>query len=296
MKIVTLVENTPGAAGCGYEHGLSFYIETDRHKILMDTGASDLFLENAKKLGIDLAAVDIAVLSHGHYDHSGGLETFRSVNETAPIFLQSSAAGEYYSVPDSTAEPRYIGLSENAKALPGLFFVPPVGELRIDDELSLFGGIGFAHSLSSANQDLKVKTEDGLIEDSFGHEQCLVVREGRRSVLFSGCAHHGILNVLDRYRELYGEDPTHVISGFHMKKSTGYSEEDTQFIIDTALKLTKHRTMFYTGHCTGEVPFEAMKKIMEEQLTYVHSGEEVVLKDPPSASARKQASGSPAAF
>ena len=58
MKIVTLVENTPGAAGCGYEHGLSFYIETDRHKILMDTGASDLFLENAKKLGIDLAAVD----------------------------------------------------------------------------------------------------------------------------------------------------------------------------------------------------------------------------------------------
>ena len=290
MKIINLVENTAGPSGCGAEHGLSFYIETARHKILMDTGASELFFENAQRLGVDLKAVDLVVLSHGHYDHSGGLVTFRSVNANAPIFLQTAAAGDYYSVREGE-EPRYIGISENAKALQGLIFVPPVGELRIDSELSLFAGIGLSRPISSANGDLKEKTADGYADDSFGHEQCLVVREGRKSVLFSGCAHHGILNILDRYRELFGEDPTHVVSGFHMKKDSGYTEEDTQFIIDTALELTKYRTMFYTGHCTGEVPFEAMKKIMEEQLEYVHSGDEVILRDPPPAKSRNDHAG-----
>ena len=277
MKIINLVENTEGAAGCGAEHGLCFYIETARHRILMDTGASDLFLKNAGIRGVDLRKVDAVVLSHGHYDHSGGLETFRSVNASAPIYLQPSAAGDYYSVPDGAKKPRYIGLSENAKALPNLVTVPTTGEFRIDEELTLFAGIGFAHPLSSANRDLKVKTEEGLVSDTFGHEQCLVVREGENSVLFSGCAHHGILNVLDRYRDLFGTDPTHVFSGFHLKQESGYSDADVQFITGTALTLKEYPTKFYTGHCTALIPFEIMKKIMGEQLEYVHSGDEVLL-------------------
>ena len=161
MKIITLVENTAGAAACGIEHGLSFYIETGDHKILMDTGASDLFLKNAEKLGVDVGAVDTVVLSHGHYDHSGGLAAFRAVNENALIYMQPGARGEYYADEDERG-PRYIGLSEEAKQLKGIVFVPAVSEFRIDDALSVFGAIGHAHPSPEGNRELKVLSEDGL--------------------------------------------------------------------------------------------------------------------------------------
>ena len=80
MKIVTLLENTAGDAGLCAAHGLSLYIETPKHKILFDMGPDARFLDNAKKLGVDLSAVDIAVLSHGHYDHGGGLRAFCEIN------------------------------------------------------------------------------------------------------------------------------------------------------------------------------------------------------------------------
>ena len=149
------------------------------------------------------------------------------------------------------------------------------GIYRIDDELSLFSGIGNTYPIPSANRNLRVKTKQGLRQDDFRHEQCLVVSEGGRKVLLSGCAHHGILNVLDRYRELFGGEPDVAISGFHMMKKNGYSEEDLDMIADTAKELCKVSTVFYTGHCTGTEPFEAMKKIMGGQLRYVHSGDEI---------------------
>ncbi len=72
MKIVNLIENTKGDKECLFEHGLSFYVETANHKLLVDTGATGAFMENADKLGVDLSQVDTLILSHGHYDHAGG--------------------------------------------------------------------------------------------------------------------------------------------------------------------------------------------------------------------------------
>ena len=324
MRIINLAENTEGAAGCGFEHGLCFYIETEHHKLLMDTGQSDLFIKNAEKLGIDLTQVDTVVISHGHYDHGGGLPAFVEINPTAKIYIQEEAFGKYYSL-RKDGEPHYIGLPEGIRELPQVVIVggkqpeeadteafetdaeataPAVesfreveddlegkevtetfGEVesekeiyRIDSELSLFTGIGNVHPVSSANQRLKMETEDGLVQDDFKHEQCLVINEAGKKVLLSGCAHHGILNILDRYHELYGGYPDVVISGFHMMKKNGYTDEDITMIIDTALSLRKLNTVFYTGHCTGEEPYNAMKKLMGDKLHYVHSGDEIKIR------------------
>ena len=298
MRIINLAENTEGAAGCGFEHGLCFYIETEHHKLLMDTGQSDLFIKNAEKLGVDLTKVDTVVLSHGHYDHGGGILPFASINPDAKIYVQASAFGEYYSI-DSKGQPHYIGLAEGIRELPQVVVVgskPDSAEkedaqseadtegsfedgiYRIDDELSLFTGIGNEHPIPSANQRLMKKTEEDMVQDDFVHEQCLVIKEGSKSVLLSGCAHHGILNILDRYRELYGGDPDVVISGFHMMKRHGYSDADITMIIDTALELRKLHTVFYTGHCTGVEPYNAMKKLMGDKLHYVHSGDEIRIR------------------
>ena len=275
MRIINLVENTEGASGCGFEHGLSFYIETEHHKLLADTGASDLLLKNAEKLGIDLTKVDTVILSHGHYDHGGGILPFVEINPAAKIYIPAAAFGAYYSLRDGA--PRYIGLAEEIRRLPQVVIVggTAAGIFRIDDELSLFSGIGNTYPIPSANRNLRVKTKQGLRQDDFRHEQCLVVSEGGRKVLLSGCAHHGILNVLDRYRELFGGEPDVAISGFHMMKKSGYSKEDLDMIADTAKELCKVSTVFYTGHCTGTEPFEAMKKIMGGKLRYVHSGDEI---------------------
>ena len=298
MRIINLVENTEGASGCGVEHGLCFYIETEKHKLLMDTGQTGLLLENAEKLGIDLTKVDTVVLSHGHYDHGGGILPFAKINPTAKIYVPEAAFGEYYSM-NKDGEPHYIGLAKEIQELPQVVKVSAKASLeakpeakpeaseeakaadgiyRIDDELALFSGIGSEHVIPSTNQRLKKKTEDGFVQDDFAHEQCLVISEGVKKVLLSGCAHHGILNIMDRYCELFGEEPDFVISGFHMMKKHNYSDEDINMIIDTALALRQYKTVFYTGHCTGVEPYNAMKKLMGDQLHYVHSGDEIRIR------------------
>ena len=109
MLIKTLVENTAISKDFGSEHGLSLYIETKKHKILFDVGASELFLQNAKKLGVNIADVDFLVISHGHYDHGGGLKTFLKENTKAEVFLHRLAFEKHYAIrPNDELE--FIGL------------------------------------------------------------------------------------------------------------------------------------------------------------------------------------------
>ena len=273
LKIINLMENTEGAEGLVAQHGLSFYIETEKHKLLMDLGPSEKTLENARKLGIDLTKVDTVILSHGHFDHGGGILPFAAINPGAKIYLQRKALKEYYAVRDWKPDPDYIGLDPEIAGLKQLVILD--GEYRIDEELSLFSGIKGRKNWPVSNYNLRKKVKDGYVQDRFAHEQCLVVTEGGRKVLLSGCAHNGILNILDRYRELYGGAPDIVVSGFHMMKKTAYTDEERSLIRDTARRLRKYPTVFWTCHCTGLPAFDLMKRIMKEQLQYVHCGETV---------------------
>ena len=112
--------------------------------------------------------------------------------------------------------------------------------------------------------------------DSFAHEQCLAIRQEEGTLLVSGCAHTGILNILERYRELFPSDPDMVISGFHMMKKGEYSPAEQEVICATARELSKMDTVFYTGHCTGEKAFALMKPIMGAKLRRMYSGMQVM--------------------
>lgn len=271
MKIINLIENTEGAAKCQTEHGLSFYIETFGHKLLVDTGASDAFISNAEILGVDLEQVDTVFLSHGHYDHAGGILAFLEKNEKAKIYLHQMAGKAYYHKTDTRED--YIGIDLRILESPQVELVD--GNTRMDDALFLFSGVSERKLWPSGNLELKVKKGEGFVQDEFLHEQYLVIEEDGKKVLVSGCAHNGILNILQEYHNLYGEAPDVVISGFHMQKKNGYSEEDFSVIkgIAEELKTNYPETKFYTGHCTGEIPYQIMKEIMGEQLDYVHSGD-----------------------
>lgn len=272
MKVICLSENQPGAGGCPGEHGLSLYIETGAHRILMDTGQSDLFIRNAETLGVDLSAVDTVVLTHGHYDHGGGLPFFLKINQTAKIYASENAFRQFYSIHDDEA--RYIGLPEGLEQEERIIRV--LGNQTLDANLSVLAEIPENHPVPSASAALKVKHNGVLEPDTFDHEIALVVREGSALYLFSGCAHHGILNILDGFRAVYRNEPAAVFSGFHMKKQR-YEDEDINMILDTAMALNRTHSVYYTGHCTGTAPYEAMKKIMKDKLNYIHSGDIVTL-------------------
>jgi len=271
MKIINLIENTPGGEGCLYEHGLSFYIEIGKHKVLVDAGATDAFLKNAQHLGIDITQVDTLILSHGHYDHSGGILAFAKKNPFAKIYMQKSAGDDYFSVREDKNV--YIGIDKEILQLPGLHMVE--GDLEIDGELFLFSGIKGRRLWPKSNLRLKKKEGDIYVQDDFVHEQCLVISAEGKKLLLSGCAHNGILNILDRYREIYADMPDAVISGFHMVQKE-YSDEDVKNIQKTAEELKQYRTLFFTGHCTGKEAFDMMKPIMGEQLREIRSGMELM--------------------
>lgn len=273
MKIINLIENTKGCKGCLAEHGLSFYVETEGHRLVIDAGATDAFLENAERLGVNVRETDLMILSHGHYDHAGGIPELVKINPDIRILMQKPAVEEYYHQKDDTF--RYIGIPQSIRELVQAELL--TGDRKIDEGIFLFSGVKGRELWPAGNKELKVKRGEDYFQDEFDHEQYLVLEEKGKRVLFSGCAHNGILNILGRYREIFGKDPDAVISGFHMQKRSGYTEEDTELIRKTGMELKKYKTMFYTGHCTGEIPYQILKECMGKQLSYVHSGDEVHL-------------------
>ena len=278
MRIINLIENTEGKSGCVYEHGLSFYIETQDHKALLDLGQTDNSLRNAETLGVDLKAVDTVVLSHGHYDHSGGIMSFNAINNRAVIYMQRSAGGEYYADDGKMAAGeryRFIGIDKAILTLPQVRLLQ--GDHVIDDELELFTIKNRTHMLPFTNKRLLIKSEDGFVSDDFVHEHFLVVKDKGVTVLMSGCAHNGILSILDAYKEKYGKHPDIVVSGFHLMVKREYREDELREVKAIAEELSSYPTRFYTCHCTGLPAFEEMKKIMGDQLDYVHSGDEIEL-------------------
>lgn len=273
IKMINLVEDTAGRDGCLYEHGLSFYVETERHKLLMDCGATGMFAKNAQTLGIDLTKVDTCILSHGHYDHAGGIPAFAKINPRAKIYLKDSANGDYYHVTERGE--KYIGIEKEIADL--LQCVAVSGDYKIDEELFLFSDIAGTRNLPRGNRELKKKENGMYVQDTFAHEQCLVITQGEYRILMSGCAHNGILNILDRYESVFHSCPDVVISGFHMMQKSAYTQEDMENIRETARLLLDMGALFYTGHCTGQEAFSLMKEIMGEKLQPIHSGMEIKL-------------------
>ena len=185
MRIINIIENTAGKNDCIPEHGLCFYVETKKHKILVDTGASGLLVENADQLGIDLADVDTVVITHGHYDHGGGILSFADLNDTATIYISEHAFQKFYST-SRGRRPRYIGLSRKVKDLPQLEILED-GVTKIDDELTIFSDIGDRYENPQTNSTLFIKEGSELVEDDFRHEQCLVVSSGGKNIIFGLC-------------------------------------------------------------------------------------------------------------
>ena len=273
MKITVLMEDSEVCGGLQFEHGFSVYVETADSRILVDTGASERTWVNAEALGIDLSRVEGVFLSHGHYDHSGGILSFARRSPNVPVYMHPAAKLAYYNLRDGAE--KYIGIDTSICSLPNLVCLSK--DQAIGNGISVFGGVTGRRNWPQSNLTLKQKIGQEYVQDRFTHEQYVVIQEGQQLVLISGCAHNGILNILDRFRELYGRDPDAVISGFHMMKNGDYDASEKELIVGIAEELKTMDTRFYTGHCTGAAAYAIMKPILGSQIEYIRSGTELTV-------------------
>lgn len=259
MKWTVLSDNRTSDNRLQTEHGLSILLETDKHRILLDTGASDVFIRNAERLGIDLSTVDYVFISHGHSDHAGGLKHLMKINAKAQVIVSPDAvSGKFFS---------------KRRILHSITTEWPKGGVErmvfVDDSCEIAGGLHVMahipqrHPMPQGNQHLFVKNADGDdVPDDFRHELALYTD----GLLFTGCAHSGLENILAAC-----PNPVRtVVGGFHLLD--GQEPEEDLTALAQRLKDNYHGTQFYTSHCTGDSVYERLKSVMGEQLQSFRCG------------------------
>lgn len=284
MKVTVLAENTIVSCEAASaveaqllcEHGLSFYIEYDGKTYLLDAGQSDVFARNAKLLGLDLAHVDAAVLSHAHYDHAGGFGAFFEQNKTAPVY--ACAAGR-------TADCRSVAADGTNRSIGIPVSVLEEGEDRFawtDGVTEIGRGVYLVpHSTEglgrTAEKTGMYRMEQGrLMPDDFAHEQSLVFVLPQGLVIFNSCSHGGVVSITEEVRRaLPGRPIFAFLGGFHLKApertdASNCTEEEIETLGRSLLALGVEE--LYTGHCTGVHGYEILKRTMGEKLRRLYTG------------------------
>ena len=261
MRATVLIDNVPGEGLAG-EWGLSVWIERAGRRILLDAGSTGAFAENAERLGVDLASADFAVLSHAHYDHSGGFPEFFARNSRAALYVRAGAGEDCFKRTEDGTE--YIGVERGMLArfagrvsyvsgahelCPGAWLLPheaPHPE-RADELLRFVGG--------------------EMRPDGFGHEQSLVVSDGRGLVIFSSCSHAGADVIIGEVSRAFpGERIYSFVGGLHLYRAPRAEIE----ALARAVKETGIERVV-TGHCTGEAA-ELLRAELGDRLELFRSG------------------------
>ena len=253
MKWTVLSDNRTQNPSLETEHGLSILLETEKHRILLDSGASDVFIRNAEKMGIDLSMVDYVFISHGHSDHAGGLTHFMEINNKAQIIVSPHAVSEKF----FSKRHYFHSITTEWPDIPQERLLTIDHSESIDDDIFILANIPQIHPMPEGNQHLFVENSDGsYLNDDFRHELALYTD----GLLFTGCAHSGLENILAACPFPVNT----VVGGFHLLDK----HEGEDKLSELAYRLTDAypQTQFYTSHCTGDAVFATLHQVMGEKM------------------------------
>lgn len=280
MKFTVLVDNKTENASCCAEWGLSILIETRGEKYLLDTGMSPMFIENAKAVGVDLSDVKALAISHGHFDHTGGVEAFIDINCGATVYLHEEALNVTYGVTDGVLDDYNCGVlwddAQKAKILKRTILTKGVN--KIGDNVWILGNIpdmdGFPMTdqfFKVVNPELKGLPEDptDIAPDNMNHEQIMVVEENGKLHVFSGCSHKGIIPIITHVQNIFpGKPIAGITAGMHLYPVKG---EALCGIINNLVELNLDYVV--PLHCTGMNAIIMMKAMLGDKCRILCSGD-----------------------
>ena len=271
LQITTLIENNPSDQGqLLFEHGLSFYIEADGKNLLFDTGQSGDFIENAKALNKDLNKLDVCLISHGHYDHSGGLK--RLVNEIDKIPLL--IVGEEFFKPkykkESKFKFRYNGSSfEEAFLTKNQIPLRKVKEdkVALTDHILIFHNFHRHTDFETRNCKFYLKENNKYTPDEFDDEIALGIVTEKGLVVIVGCSHIGIVNILKTISERVNIPIYAVVGGTHLiEADEGRMEKTMNSFQEMGIQLIA------VSHCTGEKGIRFLQQNLKNKFQYNNTG------------------------
>ena len=248
IKIVVLNDDRNDNELFEAEHGFSLYIELDNLKLLFDVGQTDIFIDNASKLGIDVNDVDVIILSHGHYDHGNGLDYFK---KRVKLVMHPECIN--YRIRKSTGT--YGGINSSLEQLDTRFdLVLNEGVLKLKDNVYVLSNI--ERTVDFECKKFPMTDKDGK-DDKVNDESCVVITTNKGLIVISGCAHSGICNTIEYAKKMTGIDYVYaVIGGFHLREVNDVSEKTINYFIDNGVKYV------YPAHCTCD---EACKQLVDSK-------------------------------
>ncbi len=265
LRITTLIENSAGDhQALHHEHGLSFFVELDGHGIVFDTGQSGAFIENAANLKIDLSAPDYVVLSHGHYDHSGGLTRLADVSGTFGLIVGQGFFREKYGFRNGVCQ--FLGNNFDESFLKEKrirYSFAPEGLTEILPGVFVVSGFPRVHDDERINPRFVLRTPNGFEPDAFDDEILLAVATPRGLIVLLGCSHPGLKNMLDAVRERIGLPIHAVLGGTHLVESDEASIGETiRYLGESGIE------RIGVSHCTGD---PAMSRLKAANTGFFHN-------------------------
>lgn len=254
------------------EWGLAFYIEFKGKKILLDTGASGNFAENAKKMGVSLEDVDYGVLSHAHYDHADGMPAFFAENKESKFYLRKGTGENCYGKKNFFRY-KYNGICPGTLDNYAERIEYVEGDYKLADHIYLIPHKTVGLEKIAKKVHLYVKDHGKMFPDDFAHEQSLVFDTPKGLVIFNSCSHGGADNIINEVQATFPEkEICAYIGGLHLYKSP---EADVRALAK-GIKETGI-TRVITGHCTGDEAFTILKEELGEIIEQMYTGMEIEL-------------------
>lgn len=271
MKATVIVDNIKNNEISG-EWGLCIFIEYGDKKILLDTGASSLFAKNAETLGISLEDVDMAVLSHAHYDHANGMEEFFKINNKAKFYLRDGCAENCYG--KKWIFSKYIGLPKGILKGYSDRIEFASGDVQIADGIWIIGHKTDHLDLIGKRENMYQKRNHRWYPDDFSHEQSLVFETEKGLVVFNSCSHGGAANIIHEVAQTFPKKKVYaLIGGFHVfNKTEAEVRELANKIKDTGIEYV------CTGHCTGKQAYGILKEELGDMLHQLKVGLQMEFK------------------
>ena len=262
FQITTIIDNHAPSSPLYGEHGLSILIETNKNKILMDVGQSNLFAANANTLGIKIEEITDLVISHGHYDHTGGLQSFFDKNTTAKIYIHQAGLNNKFNVN------KYIGISEPLKPILLQRATMITNNTEITKNIHLIANTKIYNQELTNFQNMYIEENGEIKTDTFEDELFLAIIKNNQVNIITGCAHRGITNIMQTATELFNLPVNLIYGGLHLRSS---GESRRKSIIQKIDEIGINKII--TNHCTVLLAFHEIKTKFMSKAFYGYTGE-----------------------